>query len=199
MTDTTPTRRRRRIRAFAALIVLAVVAGLTLAPPSIAAPARRMFVQAMVAIAEPIVLWIPGGLTERTLNTLLFVPLGATVALLLRRRLWPLAIFAGFALSTTVEFAQTSIPGRVPDPSDVLWNTVGAAIGVALVAVPRLIAARTRRSPRYARTSHPAPSAPAPHPTRAGSAPHATPVGSTSHRLLAAPHPVPATRVSAAG
>ena len=153
MTHLPATHRRRRFRVLAATIVLAVVAGLTLAPPSIAAPARRIFVQAMVSLAEPLVLWIPGGLTERTLNTLLFVPLGATVALLLSRRLWPLAIFAGLALSTTVEFAQTRIPGRVPDLSDVLWNTVGAAIGVALVAVPRLIAARTRRSPRYVRTA----------------------------------------------
>ena len=192
MTDTTVTRRRRRTRAFAALIVLAVVAGLTLAPPSIAAPARRMFVQAMVAIAEPIVLWIPGGLTERTLNTLLFVPLGATVALLLSRRLWPVAIFAGFALSVTVEFAQTSIPGRVPDLSDVLWNTVGAAIGVALVAVPRLIAAAVSRGSQQERTPHRSPGAPArtSHPVHRAGTP------SETDPALAAPA---RERVSAAG
>ncbi|WP_127820330.1 VanZ family protein [Microbacterium sp. CPCC 204701] len=147
MTDisTTP---RSGIRTFAAVIVLAVVAGLTLAPPSIAAPARRVFVQAMAALAEPLVLWIPGGLTERVLNTLLFVPLGATVALLLSRRLWPIAIFAGFALSATVEFVQDSIPGRVPDLADVLWNTVGGAIGVLLVTLPRVLAAAVRRAGR---------------------------------------------------
>ena len=145
MTDISPSR-RSGIRVFSALAVVAVVAGLTLAPPSIAAPARRVFIQAMVALAEPLVLWIPGGLTERALNTLLFVPLGATVALLLSRRLWPLAIFAGFALSATVEFVQESIPGRVPDAADVLWNTVGAAIGVLLVTLPRLAAAAVRRS-----------------------------------------------------
>lgn len=147
MTDISATR-SSGIRGFAAIIVLAIVVGLTLAPPSIAAPARRVFVQAMVALAEPLVLWIPGGLTERVLNTLLFVPLGATVALLLSRRLWPVAIFAGFALSATVEFVQDSIPGRVPDLSDVLWNTVGAGIGVLLVTLPRLVAAGVRRSRR---------------------------------------------------
>lgn len=147
MTDISATR-NGGIRGLAAMIVLAIVVGLTLAPPSIAAPVRRVFVQAMVALAEPLVLWIPGGLTERVLNTLLFVPLGATVALLLSRRLWPVAIFAGFALSATVEFVQDSIPGRVPDLSDVLWNTVGAGIGVLLVTLPRLAAAAVRRSRR---------------------------------------------------
>lgn len=155
MTDIS-TARGSGIRVFAATIVLAVVAGLTLAPPSIAAPARRLFVQAMVALAEPLVLWIPGGLTERLLNTLLFVPLGATVALLLSRRLWPVAIFAGFALSATVEFMQDSIPGRVPDLSDVLWNTVGAAIGVALVTAPRLVVAAVRPPARSIPPSAPA-------------------------------------------
>ncbi|WP_194410817.1 VanZ family protein [Microbacterium cremeum] len=145
MTDLS-TPRGSGIRVFAAAIVLAVVVGLTLAPPWIAAPVRRLFVQAMTALAEPLVLWIPGGLTERSLNTLLFVPLGATVALLLSRRRWPVAIFAGFALSATVEFVQDSIPGRVPDPADVLWNTVGAAIGVLLVTLPRALVAVVRRA-----------------------------------------------------
>ena len=149
MTDITTTR-RSAIRILAATVVLAVVAGLTLAPPSIAAPARRLFVQAMVTLAEPLVMWIPGGLTERVLNTLLFVPLGATVALLLSRRLWPVAILAGLALSATVEYAQASIPGRVPDMADVLWNTVGGAIGVLVVTLPRVLAAVVRTSARTA-------------------------------------------------
>lgn len=149
MTDITTTR-GSGIRIVSAATVLAVVVGLTLAPPSVAAPVRHIFVQAVVALAEPLVLWLPGGLTERVLNTLLFVPLGATVALLLSRGLWPVAIFGGFALSATVEFVQDSIPGRVPDLSDVLWNTVGAAIGVLLVTLPRLVAVAVRRSRRRA-------------------------------------------------
>jgi glycopeptide antibiotics resistance protein len=97
-------------------------------------------------VAEPVVRWIPAGDSEQVLNTLLFVPLGATIALLLSRRLWPIAILAGFALSASVEYAQASIPGRVPDPADVLWNTVGGAIGVVLVSVPRLIGAAVQRA-----------------------------------------------------
>lgn len=155
MTDITTTR-SSGIRVFAVMIVVAAVAGLTLAPPSIAAPARRLFVHAVVVFAEPVVLWLPGGLTERVLNTLLFVPLGATVALLLSRRLWPVAIVAGLALSATVEFVQASIPGRVPDLADVLWNTVGAAIGVALITLPRVVAAAARRPRGSTRRTAPA-------------------------------------------
>ena len=147
MTDITTTR-RSGIRFLVAGLVAAVITILTLAPPSIAAPARRAFMQVAVAVAEPVVRWIPAGDSEQVLNTLLFVPLGATIALLLSRRLWPIAILAGFALSASVEYAQASIPGRVPDPADVLWNTVGGAIGVLLVTVPRLIGAAVQRARR---------------------------------------------------
>jgi hypothetical protein len=36
----------------------------------------------------------------------------------------------------------------VPDPADVLWNTVGGAIGVVLITVPRLIGAAVQRARR---------------------------------------------------
>jgi glycopeptide antibiotics resistance protein len=147
MTDITTTR-RTGIRFLVTGLVAAVITILTLAPPSIAAPARRAFMQVAVAVAEPVVRWIPAGDSEKVLNPLLFVPLGATIALLLSRRLWPIAILAGFALSASVEYAQASIPGRVPDPADVLWNTVGGAIGVLLVTVPRLIGAAVLRARR---------------------------------------------------
>jgi glycopeptide antibiotics resistance protein len=86
---------------------------------------------------------------------MLFVPLGAAIALLFARWAWPFAIVAGFLLSSAVEFAQTTIPGRVPDLDDVFWNTAGGAVGVIAVTVPRLIAAlirRTRQRGRATRT-----------------------------------------------
>ena len=113
-------------------------------PRWLVAPARAAFMQGLDALAAPLLAWFPFGDAERVLNTLLFVPLGATIALLLHRRLWPLAILVGFAISAAVEYAQLTIPGRVPDAADVVWNTVGAAIGVILVTVVRLVG---RRSP----------------------------------------------------
>jgi len=154
MTDIT-TAPRRGPRLLAAAIAVVAVAALTLAPRAIAAPARGVFMQMMDAVTAPLLVWVPYGYAEQVLNTLLFVPLGATLALLLSRPAWPVAIFAGLALSAAVEYIQGSIPGRVPDLDDVLWNTVGAAIGVIVVTIPRLVAAvirRTRQRDKATRT-----------------------------------------------
>lgn len=154
MSHTTSTR-TRGIRLVCAVTALSVVALLTLAPRSIVAPARGQFMRAMDAVTSPLLVWIPYGDAEQILNTMMFVPFGATIALLLHRRAWPFAILTGALLSAAVEYLQESIPGRVTDPADVLWNSVGAAIGVALVTMPRMLGAavtRARQSPRTART-----------------------------------------------
>ncbi|MFG6401209.1 VanZ family protein [Microbacterium sp. P04] len=143
-----PTTTTRSIRTLAALMAVAAVAALTLAPRRIVAPARGGFMRLMDAVAQPLLAWMPSGEAERVLNTLMFLPLGAAIALLLSRRLWPLAVLAGFALSATVEYAQASIPGRVPDPNDVFYNTVGAAIGVVVVTLVRWLAAAVGRTTR---------------------------------------------------
>ncbi|MFG6476952.1 VanZ family protein [Microbacterium sp. P06] len=144
MTTTTT----RSIRLLAAFLAVAAVALLTLAPRFVVAPARGHFMRLMDAVTAPLLAGIPYGDAERMLNAAMFVPLGATIALLLARRFWPVAIFAGFALSATVEYVQASIPGRVPDPNDVLWNTLGGAAGVIVVTAARwAIAAAQRQSP----------------------------------------------------
>lgn len=144
MTDITETR-GRGIRVLVAGSFAALITLLTLAPPSVAAPLRGMFLRSLSEVGHPLLEIVPFGEIDDVLNVLLFVPLGATLALLLARRAWPVAIVAAFALSAAVEFAQRSIPGRVPDGDDVLWNTVGATIGVLAVTVPRLAAAAVRR------------------------------------------------------
>lgn len=109
----------------------------------------------MDAATDPFLFSLPYGDAEIILNTLLFVPLGAALALLLHRRAWPLAVIAACAVAIAVECAQGSIPGRVPDLDDVLWNSLGGAIGALVVAVPRVIAHAirgARRAPRARRT-----------------------------------------------
>jgi VanZ family protein len=125
-------------RLVAALAAIGVVSLLTLAPWAFVHPLRGRVVWLLQDVAAPVMTWLPGG-PDQVLNTLLFIPLGATLALLLPRRAWLVAIVAGFALSALVELAQESIPGRVPDAGDVLWNTCGGAIGVILVTLVRAI------------------------------------------------------------
>ncbi|HEY3279470.1 MAG TPA: VanZ family protein [Gemmatimonadales bacterium] len=74
-------------------------------------------------------------------NIILFVPFG--VALALGR--WSTAavrlVALGTALSFCVEFAQQWIPGRDPSLSDLLFNTLGTATGVAIArTAPRWLA-----------------------------------------------------------
>jgi glycopeptide antibiotics resistance protein len=129
---------------FAATLAVVVVAVLTLGPGTLVGPARREVAQLVGMVPTSLSTALPFGLTEQLLNVLLFVPLGATVAILLGRRAWPAAVLAGCAVSAAVEFAQRSIAGRVPDLGDVLWNTVGTAIGVIVVAVVRMLGDEVR-------------------------------------------------------
>ena len=148
--------RKRGLRLLAALAVVIAVAALTLAPRAFVAPVKALFLRGMEVVSAPLMALIPAAEADRIMNTLLFVPLGATIAMLLGRRAWPVALFAGFALSLGVELFQTSIPGRVPDAEDVLWNTVGGAIGVFVVVGIRMLGALVTRVIRARRASQPA-------------------------------------------
>lgn len=66
-------------------------------------------------------------------NVVVFVPLGAALALALRAspvgRRFLMATFVGAALSLSIELVQMAVPSRVTALSDVLLNTVGTAAG----------------------------------------------------------------------
>jgi VanZ family protein len=142
----------RGARGVAALLAVGVVSVLTLAPQYLVDPARREFVRLVDAAAAAGAPWPAVTDADTLLNTVLFVPLGAAVALLLAAKRWPLALGGAFVLSATVEFAQASIPGRVPDVQDIVWNTVGAAIGIGAVTVCRAVVRAARQRGRSTRT-----------------------------------------------
>ena len=71
-----------------------------------------------------------GMLADAALNAALFLPLGAALSLVGWPPLRALALGAG--LSLIVETAQFVIPGRDPSLSDLLFNTLGTALGIAL-------------------------------------------------------------------
>ena len=149
MMTQTYTPRRRGTRVFAAMLAVVTIAVLTLGSGALVGPARGELALLVGRVPAALLAVVQFGYTEQVLNVLLFVPLGATIALLLSRRAWPFAILAGVALSAAVEFAQRSIAGRVPDLGDVLWNTVGAAIGVVVVTLVRVIGAAARRARQW--------------------------------------------------
>lgn len=131
------------------------VGALTLAPRALVAPARGEFFRLADALPAALLRAIPSGYDEQILNTALFVPLGAAIAMLMSRRMWPIAIALCAAISATIEIVQGAIPGRVPDLDDVLWNSVGGAIGILLVTLVRFAAAPVRRRRRGGRAQTP--------------------------------------------
>ncbi|MCK2024768.1 VanZ family protein [Microbacterium sp. SSW1-47] len=75
-------------------------------------------------------------------NIAVFVPLGVLAFLLLPRRVWPLSLLVGPALSLAIETAQhLALPHRDATMNDVLANSTGATLGVALALLCTLLAA----------------------------------------------------------
>lgn len=87
------------------------------------------------------------GLADAILNVLLFVPVGAGLWLwgVRPRR----ALLLGAALTLAIETAQMMIPGRDPSPGDLLFNTLGAGLGIALPLLLRRSLASPARASRH--------------------------------------------------
>lgn len=93
--------------------------------------------------------WIDYNRLEFAANVGMFVPVGMFLLLLFGSRRWFLAILAGALLTGAIEFTQLFLPDRVSDLRDIVANSVGAAIGVALTLVlTRGTARRIRREQR---------------------------------------------------
>lgn len=71
------------------------------------------------------------GMADAILNTLMFLPLGAALALAGAPA--SVAIPLCFILSATIESIQFFVPGRDSSLGDLAFNTLGGAIGAALV------------------------------------------------------------------
>ncbi len=80
---------------------------------------------------------------EAGANVVMFVPFGVLVGLLVRR--WWAVVLLGAATSALIETVQRWLPTRYSTLQDVVMNTLGALVGVAvLVAVRRWRDRRTR-------------------------------------------------------
>ncbi len=72
-----------------------------------------------------------GGAGDALSNVILFLPLGAAIALCGWRGRW--TVLAPALLSLAVETAQIWLPGRDASLGDLVFNTTGAAVGLAIV------------------------------------------------------------------
>ncbi|MET1065220.1 MAG: VanZ family protein [Arthrobacter sp.] len=79
---------------------------------------------------------------EGAANVVLFFPLGLMVALLLPIRRWWLAGVAGALISAAIETVQyLALSQRQASLGDILYNTLGAALGALAIRVVRTRAA----------------------------------------------------------
>ncbi|MEV8268551.1 VanZ family protein [Microbacterium sp. NPDC076911] len=81
--------------------------------------------------------WLSYNLIEFTANIALFVPLGALGAMLLTRRPW-LVVVVALAVTVVIESVQALLLAqRTPSGLDIIANTLGAAVGLAIVLLVR--------------------------------------------------------------
>lgn len=76
-------------------------------------------------------------------NVLLFVPFGLLLGALLGLRRWWVVWLAGSLTSAAIETIQLAIPGRWSTLQDWVLNTLGTALGLAVLVVLRRRPART--------------------------------------------------------
>ncbi|WP_395245629.1 VanZ family protein [Agromyces sp. MMS24-K17] len=106
--------------------------------------------------------WAIGSPREFAANVAMFVPLAALFALLLGPRRWIGALVAAVDVSVVVEIVQIPLDDRISDPRDLLANSIGAALGVTIVAVGWLVLAVGRTAARLVRGAEVAAAPPSP-------------------------------------
>jgi glycopeptide antibiotics resistance protein len=139
--------RRRAVLPILIAVYLFAVAGITL-DPAPGDPAGNLLLRELLrAVSDvPGLGWVDYDVAEFSANVLLFVPMGVLFLLLLGAWRWWLVVAIGVAATLVIEFVQLFLPERVSDPRDLLANTLGTVLGVALLALATLV--RRRRSRR---------------------------------------------------
>jgi glycopeptide antibiotics resistance protein len=127
------------------LAYLGFVAWVTLTPGS-EAPTSSALAMRVLARLERFdgMSWLTYYRAEYLANVALFVPVGLFLLLLFGTRYWWLAGVSAIVLTSFIETAQRSIPGRVPDQQDIAANTMGAVVGIVLGMLLTLPAAVRR-------------------------------------------------------
>lgn len=128
--------RRHPILTVATFAYLAVVAWVTLGPQPLDAQGSALLYRLIEEFSQhSLTSWLTYSRVEFLANIVMFIPIGIFFVLLMGRKWWFAAIFAGIGLTFTIEFVQLFLPSRVPDVRDLISNTLGACAGVLVALV----------------------------------------------------------------
>lgn len=135
-----PRRFTRRIALVLGIPFLAGLALLTLTPTRV----EDALPSVLDAVLQKFInlgwTWLGFNTLEVLSNILVFVPIGILAFILFPRRIWLLAFAAGPAISVAIEVVQRlALPHRAATVADVLANSAGATIGVAIALLCTLL------------------------------------------------------------
>lgn len=131
-------------------VYLAVVLGVTLWPAPVTEGANKDIIDRILTVSHDA--GVPASFTFHTLqfvaNVAMFVPLGLLAALLLPQRLIWLVLVGAPLLSAAIELTQLlGLTARQADVWDVVANSLGAWLGVAIaLGILAMLRARARRA-----------------------------------------------------
>jgi glycopeptide antibiotics resistance protein len=109
------------------LVVYAAVVAFIVFSPSAEVPTDSV-AAIWEALGEPA--WLSGSAVEFVTNVLLFVPLSLLGSAFRPGWGWAAWLAAGLACSILIESSQALfLPGRSPEPVDLVANTLGAGLG----------------------------------------------------------------------
>jgi glycopeptide antibiotics resistance protein len=141
---------RHPFLSIATLAYLGLVGWITLGPQPLDVQQSRWLYRIIDELSQhQLTDWVTYSRVEFLANVAMFIPIGVFFVLLMGRKWWLPAVFAGVALTFTIEFVQLFLPTRVPDVRDLVANSGGAIIGVAVAMIITTPAAlRDRRHER---------------------------------------------------
>jgi glycopeptide antibiotics resistance protein len=141
---------RHPFLSIATLAYLVFVGWVTLGPQPIDAQQVEWITRIINELSQHrMTQWFTYERVEFLANIAMFIPIGIFFVLLMGRKWWIPAIFAGVGLTLLIEFAQLFLPTRVPDVRDLIANSFGSFVGVILALIITTPAAlRERRHER---------------------------------------------------
>ncbi|CAH0260872.1 VanZ family protein [Plantibacter sp. VKM Ac-2885] len=134
------TRTPRIVIGILLLLCLCVMLGIAFWPTPVDADGRTTLLAILDRLqAAGAPTWFDYRFVESAANVVLFIPLGALLALELPLRLWWIAPLTTTLFSVAIELGQTLLPERVATIADVYANAAGGLLGATIVLVVRLL------------------------------------------------------------